>query len=297
MKNILSKEKTGALQVFIGGAIWGTIGLFVTKMSRCGADSIMISFLRVAFSFGILAVFTIAKYGIKAFRVDLRTLISCALLGLVCHGVYNIFYSLAVVKTGVTIGAVLLDIAPVFTAIISRVMFSEKITKFKAAALIINVLGCILAVTGGNISLAGVSFAGIIFGTAAGFCYSLTAIFGRIAGNRTNTFVMSTYSYMFAALFLMLSVKPSGSSFSVSPQIALWGFLYALIPTSIAYLIYYAGVQKVKETSRVPVFASVETVVAAILGVTVNHEQIGIYNALGIVIVLLSIAMMNKYRY
>lgn len=287
------KENTGSLQVFIGGAIWGTIGLFVTKMSECGADSVMISFLRMAFSFGILSVFTIAKYGINAFKVDFKTLAACAMLGLVCHGIYNIFYSLAIVSAGVTISAVLLNIAPVFTAVVSCIFFSEKITRLKAAALVINVLGCILAVTGGNISLEGMSVIGILFGTGAGLCYGLTAIIGKIAGKYTNTFVMSTYSYLFASLFLLCSIKPSGSSFNLTGEMAIWGFLYALIPTAIGYLIYYAGVQKVKESSKVPVLASVETIVAAILGICVNHEVIGIVNILGIAVVILSIVMMN----
>ena len=291
---MINKESRGALEVFIGGAIWGTIGIFVTKMSQCGADSVMISFIRMAFSFAILAVFTAVRYGIKAFKIDLKNLLSCALLGLVCHGIYNIFYSLAIIKTGVTISAVLLNVAPVFTAIISCIFFSERITKFKAAALGINVLGCILAVTGGDISLEGLSVIGVAFGAAAGLCYGLTAIFGRVAGCRTNTFVMSTYSYLFAALFLLLSIKPMGADPAVSSAVVGWGFLYALIPTSIAYLIYYEGVQKVKESSRVPVYASIETVIAAILGVAINHEAIGIMNIMGIAVVILSIAMMNR---
>ncbi len=294
MKNaMVPGERRGGAEVFIGGAMWGCIGVFVTKMSEYGANSVTVSFLRMLFAFGILALFTVVKYGVSAFRTDIKTLAACALLGLVCHGIYNIFYSLAIVKTGVTISAVLLNVAPVFTALTSRLLFSEKITKLKSAALIINVAGCILAVTGGRISLAGMSLAGILFGAAAGFCYSLTAIFGKICGNRTNPFVMSTYSYLFAALFLLIFAGSSGTAVTVTPPIALWGFLYALIPTAIGYLIYYDGVGRIRESSRVPVYASVETVVAAVLGVAVNHESIGFVNIIGIAVVIISIAMMN----
>lgn len=291
--NIIRKNNIGIIQVFTGGAIWGTIGIFVTKMSECGADSVTISFWRMTFSFAILALFTAVKYGIKAFKTDLKTFGTCAALGLVCHGIYNIFYSVAIVRTGVTISAVLLNVAPVFTAITACILFSERMTKFKAFAIVLNILGCILAVTGGRITVRGISVTGIIFGAAAGFCYSLTAIIGRIAGSRTNPFVMSTYSYMFAALFLFVSAKPAGAHLSFSAPIAVWGFLYALIPTAIAYLIYYSGVQKIKESSKVPVYASIETVVAAILGVLINHEQIGVCNFAGIAVVIASILMMN----
>ena len=76
------------------------------------------------------------------------------MLGLICHGVYNVFYSWAVVRIGVTISAVLLNVAPVFTAVLSAVFFHERITSRKCAALIINVTGCVLAATGGQFTAA-----------------------------------------------------------------------------------------------------------------------------------------------
>lgn len=293
MNKFFNKENRGALEVCAGGAIWGTIGLFIIQLNSCGADSMLISFLRMEFAFIIMLVITIAKFGIKALKVDLSTLLSCAMLGLVCHGIYNVLYSLAVVKTGVAISAVLLNVAPVFTAAASVILFSEKINARKAAALTVNVLGCIIAVTGGKLSLEGMSAAGILFGTLAGFCYSLTAIFGRIAGNKTHTFVMSTYSYLFAALFLALSIKPMGSSVNLNVGMLIWGFLYALIPTAIAYIFYYNGVKKITESSRVPVYASAETVAAAVLGIVVCGERLGLINIIGIIIVIASILFMN----
>ncbi len=296
MNKLINKENRGASEVFAGGAIWGTIGLFIVRLNSCGADSALISLLRMTFAFFIMLAVTIAALGVKALKVDLKTLASCALLGLVCHGIYNVFYSLAVVKTGVAISAVLLNIAPVFTAVTSVILFSEKITAKKGIALAVNVSGCIIAVTGGRLSLEGMSAMGILFGALAGFCYSLTAIFGRLAGNRTHTFVMSTYSYMFAAVFLAFSLKPMGSSLSLNTGMLVWGFLYALIPTTIAYILYYNGVRRISESSKVPVFASAETVTAAILGVLVCGEKLGVINAIGIALVIASIIFMNTTK-
>ena len=241
-----------------------------------------------------MAIITAAKSGIRSFIVDGKTLLSCALLGIICHGIYNVFYSIAVIKAGVTISAVLLNIAPVFTALTSLIMFAERLTPTKLFAIAVNVLGCILAVTGGDISLAGLSVTGILFGIGAGFCYSLTAIIGRIAGGKADAFVISTYSYLFAALFLALFLKPMGTEISVNREMLIWSFLFALIPTSIAYIIYYKGVQKITESSKVPVYASVETIVAAVLGVLILHESIGIINIGGIALVIASIALMNR---
>ena len=66
------------------------------------------------------------------------------MLGILCHGVYNICYSIAVTTIGVALSAVLLDIAPLFTLLFSVLFFQEKVTFLKGIAVIINIIGCIL---------------------------------------------------------------------------------------------------------------------------------------------------------
>lgn len=286
----------GAVLIFMAGCLWGSIGLFIRWMSDAGASAATISFLRMAFAFVILAVITVVRSGISAFRVSKRTIFYSAMLGLVCHGVYNVFYSWAVVRTGVTISAVLLNVAPVFTAIISATFFRERITTRKGIALIINVIGCVLAASGGRFTVAALSISGILFGVAAGLCYALTAIFGKLAGEDSDPFVISTYSYLFAALFLAVFMKPWETSLTLTLPVVWLGFLYALIPTAIGYLFYYRGVQQMHESSKVPVIASMETVTAAVLGVLVLGEKLTVLHYLGIVVVMGSIVLMQEKR-
>lgn len=284
----------GAVWVLIAGCLWGSIGLFIRWMSDAGASAATISFLRMAFAFLILLVITLIRSGVGAFFISKRALFFSAALGLVCHGVYNVFYSWAVVQTGVTISAVLLNVAPVFTALLSAVLFREPITSRKCIALLINVAGCMLAATGGQWTAASLSLSGILFGVGAGLCYALTAIFGKLAGERSDPFVISTYSYFFAALFLAFSLEPQALQDTMTPEIVGLGFLYALLPTAIGYLFYYRGVQQITESSRVPVLASMETVVAALLGVLVLGERLSPLHYLGIVIVMGSIGLMQR---
>ncbi len=281
----------GPALIFVTGCLWGSIGLFIRLMSDAGASAALISFLRMAFAFVILAIVTVARSGISAFRVSGRTLLFSAALGLVCHGVYNVLYSWAVTLTGVTVSAVLLRIAPVFTAVISALCFHEKITRHKCLALAVNVIGCVLAATGGQFDGALLSLTGILCGVAAGLCYSLSAIFGRLAGEDSDPFVISTYSYLFAAAFLGIFLKPWAQPIHVTPSILGLGFLYALIPTAIAYLLYYRGIQQIQESSKVPVLASMETVVAAVIGVLVLGEELSLVHYLGIAVVMASIVM------
>ena len=291
----MNKERFGYLLVFVTGILWGTIGIFVKEMSKCGADALTISFLRVALAFAVMFVVTGARSGFRAFRVDKKSLLFSALLGVVCHGIYNIFYSYAVVLAGVSVSAVLLNIAPAVTMLLSVWLFCERLTGWKLFALLINIVGCTLTVTGGSFSVQTISIAGILCGVGAGVCYAMTAIFGRFAMAKADSFVISTYSYLFAALLLVAPAKPWTMQADASLlRIIVLGLLLAVIPTALGYVLYYVGLSMITETSKVPVVASAEPIVGTVLGVMLYQEQINAVRMAGILLVLLSIACMNK---
>lgn len=293
MRVVQNEEFKGYLQVCIAGVLWGCIGPFIQLMEQQGSSFAFTSFLRMGFSFLILAVITVIKFGVTSLRVSKKTLGFCVLLGLICHGLNNVVYSIAVTLTGVTVSAVLMNTAPVFTTVFSYLWFREKITWIKSAAMLVNIVGCALAATGGRFDIMVFSLTGALCGIASGFCYGMTAIIGKLAGEKSNAFVISTYSYLFAAVFLGFFINPREQAASLNENVLLLGFFYALIPTAIAYIFYYQGLQKITESSKVPVIASVEVVVAAIIGIAIFREPVGLVNGIGIFLVIGSIMLMN----
>ena len=89
-------------------------------------------------------------------------------------------------------------------------------------------------------------------------------------------------------------MRPWETPAALTLPIAWIGFLYALVPTAIGYLLYYQGVQRIQESSKVPVIASMETVTAAVLGVLVLGEKLSIIHYLGIAVVMVSIVLMQR---
>ena len=286
-------QNRGYVLVFTAGVLWGFIGLFIKQMELHGATPMVTSWLRVLFAFLVMLPLCIARTGWRSLRMDRKSLGYCVLLGIVCHGVYNIFYSLAVTLAGVSISAVLLNIAPVFTLLCSALCFGERVSVRKMLAIAVNVIGCILTVTNGQVNTTTFSLAGILFSLGAGFCYALTAIFGRFAAERADPFVMSMYSYFAAAILLFGWARPWSQDIALNGAILFWGLLYALIPTAAAYILYYAGLQQVSESSKVPVIASIETVIAAAIGIFLYQEELGVISLLGTGMVLVSIGLMN----
>lgn len=293
MKKVKRDFVQGCLLVFLAGLLWGTVGLFVKELERAGSTPELTGLLRVFFAFVIMGIACCMKYGAGVLWIDRKTLLACALLGLICHGIYNIFYSMAVALVGVSISAVLLNIAPVFTLLFSALLFGEQFTRIKIIAIALNIIGCVLTATNGQLDIRILSITGILCGVCSGACYALTAIFGRLVAEKTNPIVMSTYSYLFAAIFLACWTRPWQGTIPFNTGILIWGFLYALLPTAIAYGLYYQGLRSIPESSKVPVISSVEAVVAALIGVLLYHERLNVFGVSGIALVLASIAVMN----
>ena len=281
--------------IMMSGILWGTIGLFVKILDAKGSTPEYTTFMRMFFAFLLLFTITLAKEGIASFRIGRSTLISCALLGFVSMSLNNLCYTNAVNRLGMSLAAAILYMAPIFTSIQSKLLFHERIGRNKLIALAANVIGCVLAATGGRLSLEGVSVIGLLFGIGAAFAYSTQNIFGRLATDEASPFVVAAYNFFFAAVFTLVVARPfSAISDPFDPQLLIWGLLFGLIPTTIAYLLYFAGIQGLTETSKVPVFCSLELVVATVLGGLLFSENLPPASLAGTALILISIMLMNR---
>ena len=279
------------LLIFLSGVLWGTIGIFEKTFAAFGAEGSISIFLRMSFAFLITFGFSLVRSREKFFHVSRRVFLACVLLGIISNGVFNIFYSNSIRLNGMAIAAVLMYTAPVFTSIASKILFGEKFSRVKILALAINILGCILTVTGGNILNPEVSLIGICCGIGSGFCYGMAPIFAKLSGDDSDPLIVSAYSFMFAAIFLAVFVPPGFGIFEA--KFLGLGFLYGLIPTALTYVLYYAGIGKLSSSdmSKVPVVASIEPVTAVLIGSVIYSEQIGFVNLVGMILVISGIIL------
>ena len=282
------------IYVFIAGVLWGTIGIFVNELTALGVSGSQISIMRMIFALIAMLIISLLKDGRKIFSPSLPAIIVSVILGIVSHGMFNICYTASIRINGMGIASILLYSAPVFTCLGSRIIYGEKLTVQKIIALCINILGCVLTVTGGRINADTLKLTGIVSGLGSGFCYGMAAIIGRKGQEYTDAISLSVYSYISAVIFLLIFMMPGKSAVNIGPKILLLGILYGVIPTAGAYMIYYIGLQKITDTSRVPVIASVEPVLAVILGRIIYGAEMLLMNYIGIVFVLISIIIMMK---
>ena len=282
--------------VLAAGTLWGTIGLFATILNNLGMEPFPLAFYRLLFaSILLIPVLLVQGRGLSLFKISKRGLVSCFLVGLVSQALYNLAYMNAIEQGGMATASVLLYTAPVFVAIMSRLFFKEPISRNVIIAIIVNICGCVLTVTDGDFSELSLSVFGIIMGVLAGFTYGTLPVLSRLGADDENAYTSAFYGLAFGAFCLLFMVRPWRPEVTGITDyrmvLALIGF--GIIPSALAYIVYFGGLNKVKETSIVPILASVETVAASIIGVIAFHQMLSPVKILGIAMVFGSIILMN----
>jgi drug/metabolite transporter (DMT)-like permease len=293
MKN---EQNKGYLMVLAAGTLWGTIGLFATILNKLGMEPFPLAFYRLLFaSLLLIPVMIVQGRGMSLFRISKKGLVSCFLVGLVSQGIYNLCYMTAIEQGGMATASVLLYTAPVFVAIMSRIFFKEPLGRNVILAIIINICGCILTVTGGNFSGISLSVLGVVMGILSGFTYGTLPVLSRLGADNEDPYTSAFYGLASGTATLFFMVRPWRPEVTgiTDPRMVLALIGFGIIPSALTYIIYFGGLSKIKETSIVPILASVETVAASFIGYIAFHETLGPVKILGIAMVFGSIVIMN----
>ncbi|MCR5134896.1 MAG: DMT family transporter [Clostridiales bacterium] len=295
--SLKAQQNTGYLCILAAGVLWGSIGFFVRELSLLGAGGMLASFMRIFSAWVILVplLFFLGRHtGINYFKISKKGLLQCLFLGICTQALFNAAYSNCINTVGVGAASVLLYTEPVFVCVFSRMLFKEQIGPRKGISLVINLLGCFLMVTGGDLSVLKGPLTGILCGIASGFLYSLITIVGKVTMEETHPFTLVFYNFLFGWIALAVMENPVPAIAAVSsPAFWLLGFGFGLIPTVGSYLFYMSGISKGIELTRAPIIASVEPIVAALIGLLLFHESLGPVNTIGLAAVLFSIVLMN----
>jgi len=174
------------------------------------------------------------------------------------------------------------------------VLFKERIGFRKMISLLITFVGLIL-VTGVVRDMATISVRGILFGLGSGIGYALYSIFGRYALERKyHTYTISFYTFLFASIGVMPFVKPDEIANVLINNKE--GIVYAaglvLFVTIIPYLTYTLGLSYM-EGGVASVLATVEPVVATLIGVTLYKEEMDSYASAGVILVLFATVLIS----
>lgn len=302
----LKRSNVGYVLVLIAALMWGTIGIFVNGISAMGVSSQSMAAFRLLTG-AIMMAPVLAFMGCRSnacegrtatpralFKASPKELVPCALVGIVGLAVANTCYYECMREVGMSTASVLLYTSPVFGVALGRVLYREDVTLNKLIAIVFNVLGCVLAVTSGDLSGFHFSVWGVASGVIAGLCGALLAVFSRMATKTLHPLAVTFWGFVFGGAVMAVITAPwVDMAAAMSAQLILLFVGFGLVPTTLAYICYMQGLSMDLETSKVPVVASFETVATVLVGIGVYAESAGAIKVLGIVLVLMSILIMN----
>ena len=291
MKN--TKTNLGLLLIIIAASFWGSMGIFVRHLEAYGFSAIQIVSIRLTLAavlFSILQIFI----DCPGFKIAFRDIPLFLGLGLGSILFFTICYFSAITIMSLSTAAILLYTSPIWIMLMSAVFFHEKLNAKKLIALALAFAGCVLV---SGISGGGISAAGLLLGLGSGLGYGLYSILGTIALRRYSPYAVTTWTFIFAACGSWFVSRPADmiSNFARAENLPLLlGFcvLTALVTAVIPFLTYTHGLRKV-EASKAGIIATLEPVVATLIGILCFGEGLTLLSATGILFILSAVVVLN----
>ncbi len=278
--------------ILTAAVLWGTIGWFYEQFKSLGFSSPQVVFLRVLCAAVCMTVYMLLTDR-SVFRVRVKDMWLFFGSGVVSLAFFNVCYFKAMDRMDLSVAATLLYTAPVFVMILSAILFKESITARKILALVLTVIGCIF-VTG---ALFGSSCSGIgfLYGLGSGIGYALYSIFGVVALKRYRSETITLYTFWLATIGILPFCRPFemvslmvANSVTVGLLTIGIGVLCCLLP----YLFYTKGLAETPP-SEASILATLEPVVAAILGWCFLGEAFSWTSLGGMVLIVGSVILLN----
>lgn len=279
--------------IVVAGVCWGLIGLFTRAVTALGFTEMEMLFVKAVVSTLFLTLVLLVRNR-SGFRLKkISDIWYFAGTGIASFTFFSWCYMKAINLTSVGVAAVLLYTAPTLVMLFSAVLFHDKMTKRKVFVLFMTLAGCAM-VTGLLEGGATLTRAGFLAGMGAAFGYALYSVFGALALRRGyDSLTISFYTFLLAAIFMVFCVDPVQVVQEIS-QKGQWLLVvaFAMLTTVVPYLCYTKGLSGLP-ASKASVTATIEPVVAALLGIIVLHEEITISKVGGILLVVGAVVFMN----
>ena len=288
-----AKRNIGPALILLAGCFWGSMGIFVRRLTDYGFSSIQIVAIRVTLAALVFCILLFIKDP-SGFRISVKDIPLFLGLGFGSILFFTVCYFTAITMMPLSTAAILLYTSPIWIMLMSVLFFREKLTGRKLLALVLAFAGCVLV---SGVSGEGMTLTGLLVGLGSGIGYGLYSILGTVALRRYSPYTVTTYTFVFAALGSWLICRPAEmlAKFAAAPDLpglVFFCVLTALVTAVIPFLAYTLGLQTV-EASRAGILATVEPLVATLIGVAVFSEPLTLLSGLGMLLILAAVVLLN----
>ena len=291
MSQANKRNTAAALAILAAAALWGMIGLWNRHLMAGGFTPYTIVLVRNMGGLILLAAIFAVKDR-SVFRVERHHLKYFFGTGVVSVLLFTVCYFSCQQVCSLAVASILLYTAPAIVVLLSAALWKEPMTRKKLLALGLTLAGCAL-VTGVLSGGVTVTAQGVLLGLGAGFFYALYSIFGRYALAHYSAMTVTVWTFVFCGLGALVFLRPGELALVLErPSMALLSLGLVVVSTAAPYLLYTWGLAQV-EPGRAAILASIEPVVASLVGVLAFGEPMTAMTAAGIVCVLAGVYILR----
>jgi drug/metabolite transporter, DME family len=286
------RKMTSILMIIIAAVLWGIIAFFVKALAEMGFTPMEIVSIRVSVAYILLLLIGLS-YKRKELLVKKKDLPIFFGSGVVSIVFFNWCYFTTINQMNLSLAVILLYTAPAIVVLLSRVIFKEKLTKQKIIAVIGTLIGCIFITGVGSNNSSEFTIIGLLTGIGSGIGYALYSIFGKLALRKYSPFTITIFTFLFASIFLLpITTLWDKAYLLFQAKTLFWALGLGAIPTVIAYLLYTKGLEQV-ESGKAAIIATIEPLVATMIGLFLYNERLGFLQIIGIGFIFSSVIIVN----
>ena len=297
---MLRTRKRALVEGVIAGVLFGSAAIFVRFLPAL--DTFSIVFWRLAIACVALIVVVVLEGGfhIAAAGQNARDIV---ILGFLLS-LHFVFFVSALKDTTILNATVLVNVAPVFSTVISSFMFKVKPSRFAVGGLVISFGGiCVMAYAEAAMPIIhGAGFSPSVKGDLEAIVSALLIAFyvnyGRRIRSQTPAISTMFLIYALGALIVgVLNLAAGDRALMLPSEVGILLPLVGLgvLPTAVAHTLYFSSLSNLKafETAAL---ALLEPIGATILGIVLFAEVPAYVFAVGASLVLLGIFFIMKEK-
>ena len=286
-------KKRAFVYIIVAGLLWGTSGLFVRALTPYGFSPFQMTAVRGFVSFVCMAVYALIKDR-RLWRIRPRDLLVCIGVGIGLYAAAGSYYN-AMKFTTVSTAVVLMYTAPVFVAVASVIMFGEKMSKMKVAAIGVMLLGCCFV--SGVIGGLDFNLMGILLSIGAGLAYALYNVLTKLTMRLScHPVTVTVYGFLFMTVIAFCVSNPVDivktsvlAPLETLPLLLGLGVCTFVVP----YFLYTLGMRELP-AGTASALSIMEPMSATVFSAAFLGEKLTVYSVLGIVMILGAVFLLGR---
>lgn len=286
----------GYIFAILSATFYASIGIFVKNGISKEFSPIDLIMLQEIITIAILFIVCIIKYRNEV-KLSRKMLFRLIVLGGGANSLMMILNYESYKYLSIAVATVILYTYPAIVAIISVLIFKQRITKYKVLAILGTFVGCLLVINifSPNVIVT-INIKGIIFAFLSALVFAFLNMYATKILQNTTPFVVTFYNAIFTLAVLLIFnfkfvYKLKDVNLGLLTNTTLLAVLCGIIPT----ILFYSAL---KSIGSIPtsIIGTLEIPIAAMLSFFILGDSLKFVQVSGVVLALVSVILLKFER-